>query len=203
MKTNSARITAVICGIALAWLNGIYAEEPTAPAKGKDAIVGAFGLKLGDVFNTNTASRTETKTYSVNNGPWVTETTCWLTPPEPHKAFTTVSIVITPATRKIAKIIGLAYNPAEDDLDEVRSVLRQKYVTKPIGSEGRQDMVIDQTNRYITVRGYSTASTGLVGGIYGGRDSSSYLEIVYWDQEIERLAAKEASQLKFQDKQGL
>jgi hypothetical protein len=179
----------------------------TGHAISGEKIEGAFGLKLGDVFDTATAARTDTSTISTSGGPFVTETTCWLkleAVPNPHEQFREVYVVITPKTHRIVKIVGRGYNPAPDDQQQVEKLLKGKYETIPVEKDSplkRNIMawppVIYQGNRYIEVRQAGTV------GIYVGASPTQFIELRYVDQELEKLAAKEAAELKFQNKSGL
>ena len=148
----------------------------TVSAFGADKIEGAFGMKLGDTFETNSAIGTSKLTdgtpmyeFSTTNG---------------FRSFKRYYVMITPTTKKIYSIwaIGTAENTesAKKEQALIIEILQQKYGAKE--KEGFMDAIgdtkrVDQGSRYILSK------------ISGFTDITHDLR--YYDRELEKLAEKE------------
>jgi hypothetical protein len=155
-----------------------------------DKIEGAFGKKLGDVFDTASAVGTSTLT----DGTPMYE----FSPPNGFRSFKRYYVMITPITKKIYSIwgIGTAENTesARKEQALIMEILQQKYGTKekPGLFDSLGDLnTIDQGNRYIITK------------ISGFTDVT--LDIRYYDRDLQKLAEKErlAEEAKKVDKSGL
>lgn len=162
----------------------------TFAASGADKIEGAFGLRLGSVFDPTNAIGTSKLTdgtpmheVSTTNG---------------FRAFKRYYVMITPTTKKIYSIwgIGTAKNTETGKKEQslIMEILQQKYGTKK--KEGVMDAMsdakrVDQGNRYILSK------------ISGFTDITH--DIRYYDRDLEELAEKErlTEEAKKVDKGGL
>jgi len=162
----------------------------TFSAIGADKIEGAFGIKLGDVFDPASAIGTSKLTdgtpmyeFSTTNG---------------FRSFKTYYVLITPTTHKIYSIwgIGSVENTESGQKEQavVMELLKKKYgveeqqgVFDTIGDVKR----IDQGNRYII-----TKLTGFV---------DVTIDIRYYDSDLDKLAETEriAAETKKTDDSGL
>lgn len=162
----------------------------TVGAFGADKIEGAFGMKLGEVFDPASAIGTSGLSdgtpmyeFSTTNG---------------FRAFKRYFVMITPTTKKIYSIwgIGTAENTesAKKEQALIIEILQEKYgATK---KEGLMEVMgdaklIDQGSRFILSK------------ISGFKDISHDLR--YYDRDLEKLAEKEriAEEAKKVNKGGL
>ncbi len=162
----------------------------TFSAVGADKIEGAFGKKLGDVFDPSSAVGTSKLTdgtpmyeFSTTNG---------------FRSFKTYYVLITPTTHKIYSIwgIGSVENTEAGQKEQavVMELLKKKY-----GVEETQGLIdtmgdvrrIDQGNRYVL-----TKLTGFM---------DVTIDIRYYDSDLDKLAEAErlAAETKKADDSGL
>jgi hypothetical protein len=160
--------------------------SPAAP----DNIEGAFGKKLGEVFNPDYAIGTSKLTDGTPMYEFST--------PNGFRSFKRYYVMITPTTHKIYSIwgVGSVENTEAGQKEQavLMELLRQKY-----GSEEKQGVFdtigdvkrIDRGNRYIVTK------------ISGFSDVT--LDIRYYDGDLAKLAEKErlATEAKTADKSGL
>ncbi|WP_040546342.1 hypothetical protein [Pedosphaera parvula] len=159
-------------------------------AHAADKIEGAFGKKLGDVFDVSTAVGTSKLTdgtpmyeFATTNG---------------FRSFNRYYVLVTPRTKKIYSVwgIGQAESTAAAQKEQalVMEILQQKYGNKE--KEGILDALgdakrIDQGSRYIVTK------------ISGFTDVT--LDIRYHDRDLDKLAERERleDESKKVDKSGL
>jgi predicted RNA-binding Zn-ribbon protein involved in translation (DUF1610 family) len=164
------------------------AASSTAPAVEK--IEGAFGKKLGGVFNPASAINTSKLTDGTAMYEFYTA--------NKFRSFEHYYVLITPTTHKIYSIwgIGSVENTEAGQKEQavVMELLKQKYGTEE--KQGLFDTIgdvkrIDYGNRYIMTK------------ITGFTDVT--LDIRYYDSELEKLAEQEriASEIQKTDKTGL
>jgi hypothetical protein len=154
----------------------VYISFAAVKAFGAEKIEGAFGIKLGDTFDTNSAIGTSKLTdgtpmyqFSTTNG---------------FRSFQRYYLMITPTTKRVYSIwaIGTAENTesAKKEQALIIEILQQKYGAKE--KEGILETVsdakrVDQGSRYILSK------------ISGFTDITHDLR--YYDRELEKLAEKE------------
>jgi len=162
----------------------------TFSAVGADKIEGAFGKKLGDVFDPSSAIGTSKLTdgtpmyeFSTTNG---------------FRSFKTYYVLITPTTHKIYSIwgIGSVENTEAGQKEQavVMELLKKKY-----GVDEKQGILdtmgdvkrIDQGNRYVITK------------LNGFMDVT--IDIRYYDSDLDKLAEAErlAAETKKADSSGL
>ena len=220
MKTRGNWVPLIVCGAALAVGGAAQAqglESPTnaaAPAQGTEAIVGAFGLKLGDVFDP--AQATGTNTWETVGGDGRREY-C-----EYRFAFTNASpdfkefcVEITPITHRIYCIIGKIRaerggNPMpKAEHDSLKQTLREKYWSNPVDQKKvpyrYYGLVIDQGARCISIGNeYRGGEDFYMAGRYFGKQPVlTITPVEYVDTSLLKLANEEKAQARFKNKSGL
>lgn len=165
-----------------------------------EPIDGAFGFKLGDVFDPATA----TKTASEKCWFKIDETTSserdvpiyFVTAPNAPKVFSRIFLEITPKSRKIYRITakGNALNKVESD--GLEATLRGKYssISKEAASGSK---IVDQGNRYIDF--YPTMRPSG----YVNVPPSQISVLTYTDENLLKQALKEEAEITFDKKSGL
>lgn len=150
-----------------------------APAQ--DKIEGAFGKKLGDVFDPSKAIGKD----ALTDGTPMYQ----FTPDKPFRSFKKYYVLITPTTHKIYGIwgIGSVENTATGKKEQalIMQLLQQKYGTKQ--KEGVMDGLYDiqqvtQGNRRVL-----TKITGII---------DATIDIRYYDSDLEKAAETERLELE-------
>jgi len=162
----------------------------TSSAIGADKIEGAFGEKLGDIFDPASAIGTSKLTdgtpmyeFSTTNG---------------FRSFKTYYVMVTPTTHKIYSIWGTG-SVENTEAGQKEQAVIMELLKKKYGDEDNQGVLdtigdvkrIDQGNRYI-----ATKLTGFM---------DVTLDIRYYDTDLEKLAETErlAIETKKADGSGL
>jgi hypothetical protein len=162
----------------------------TFSAVGADKIEGAFGKKLGDVFDPSSAIGTSKLTdgtpmyeFSTTNG---------------FRSFKTYYVLITPTTHKIYSIWGIG-NVENTEAGQKEQAVVMELLKKKYGVEETQGLIdtmgdvrrIDQGNRYVL-----TKLTGFM---------DVTIDIRYYDSDLDKLAEAErlAAETKKADDSGL
>ncbi len=152
-----------------------------ANTHGEQKIMGAFGIQLGDYFDTSSAIGTG----ELEDGTPMYQ----FSPEKKFRSFDDYYVLITPKTHKIYGIwgIGTAENSQKCEKEQalIMDLLKKKYGVKE--KEGFFDPVtgaknIDQGNRDVTVK------------CSGFRDMSFVdmsINIRYYDRELKKLAEEE------------
>jgi len=164
--------------------------SPDVKASEPEAIEGAFGKKLGEVFNPASAMDTS----KLTDGTPLYE----FSTPNGFRSFTRYYVMITPTTHRIYSIWGIgsieSTQAGQKEQAVIMELLKQKYGTDE--KQGLFDTMgdvkrIDQGNRHIITK------------ISGFTDVT--LDLRYYDGDLEKLAEKErlASEVQNADKTGL
>ena len=220
MKTRGTWIAVIVCGASLAAGGLAQAQgsdlptNATAPAQGTEAIVGAFGLKLGDVFDPSQATSTNTwETVGADGRREYCEYRFAFTNASPE--FKEFCVEITPLTHRIYCIIGKIRaerggNPMpKAEQDSLERALKEKYWSNTVDEKKVPyrycGLVIDQVTRCISIGNeYRGGEDFYVGGRYFGKQPVLTLTPVeYVDTSLLRLANEEKAQAKFKNKSGL
>ncbi len=177
MITNSNMSRTIRTLLILLLLNVLF----IANTHGEQKIMGAFGIQLGDYFDTTSAIGTG----ELEDGTPMYQ----FTPEKKFRSFDDYYVLITPKTHKIYGIwgIGTAENSQKCEKEQalIMDLLKKKYGVKE--KEGFFDPVtgaknIDQGNRDVTVK------------CSGFRDMSFVdmsINIRYYDRELKKLAEEE------------
>ena len=163
-----------------------------------DKIEGAFGMKLGEVFDTAKAERVgpDAEDGDGDSG-WFPNNT------KPVTGFYRFYVFITPVTHKIYRIIGETSATEPEERKVLEKALKDKYdttVPSKLPEYLKAQPVIYQANRdIITVE----RITG--GGYIGAAPVSGrvFLKLIYTDRELQKLAKKEEAESKFKGNSGL
>ena len=164
-----------------------------------EKIEGAFGFKLGDVFDLSKAIKTN-------------RVMCWVSVGENKRVgtlkevydiadtnrpsvFQTFFAEITPKSHRVYRTTAQGGELSKEDSEELLRALRDKYETQKGSSDGLGKL-IDQGNRYIERRID-------VDNRYVDRPNIITASLCYTDVELMRLADREAAQKKFEGKPGL
>jgi len=177
MITNSNMSRTIRTLLILLLLNVLF----IANTHGEQKIMGAFGIQLGDYFDTSSAIGTG----ELEDGTPMYQ----FSPEKKFRSFDDYYVLITPKTHKIYGIwgIGTAENSQKCEKEQalIMDLLKKKYGVKE--KEGFFDPVtgaknIDQGNRDVTVK------------CSGFRDMSFVdmsINIRYYDRELKKLAEEE------------
>ena len=177
MIANSIMSRTIRTLLILLLLNVLF----IANTHGEQKIMGAFGIQLGDYFDTSSAIGTG----ELEDGTPMYQ----FSPEKKFRSFDDYYVLITPKTHKIYGIwgIGTAENSQKCEKEQalIMDLLKKKYGVKE--KEGFFDPVtgaknIDQGNRDVTVK------------CSGFRDMSFVdmsINIRYYDRELKKLAEEE------------
>jgi len=176
-----------LCAIQLQ----VFAGEP---------IEGAFGFKLGDVFDPATA----TKTASEKCWFQIDETTSseryvpiyFVAAPNAPKIFSKIFLEITPKSHKIYRITAKGRELSKVERDGLEMTLREKYssINKEVASGSK---IIDQGNRNIQLYAIMQPSG------YVNVPPFAISELTYTDDNLLKQALKEEAEIAFDKKSGL
>jgi len=155
------------------------AEPPSAP--GQATITGAFGRKLGDIFDPTTA---------IGTGALTDGTPMYqFQPDKPFRSFTSYFLLITPATHKVYAIwgIGPCANTESGKKEQalLMELLKQKY--GPQDADGLMDGFYDSEHISKGSRYVMTKVTGI---------TDITVEVRYQDQDLEKIAEQERLKLE-------
>ena len=155
------------------------------PLQGAEKIEGAFGLKLGDVFEMPAGTKLEPTKYPSG---------IEFTPHPGNPTFSEYWVLITPNTHRIYQIHAYSESPHQKaqggypTFDRVAAFLARKYSDKPVAPAGK--FVVDQGTRHLEV-------DNTQGGYSQGREGTEYwykIEVTYTDLILEKQAEAERLQ---------
>ncbi len=159
------------------YLSQYRVKNLTLPAAySTEEITGAFGIKLGDVFQPTLADKDST----LSDGAIMYQ----FEPQQPFRSFTNYYASITPKTHKIYSILGVGTIESDQVCKKeqavVMSILKEKYGKSNNNNDTlkpREAELIDQGNRAV-----STKCSG---------DSNAKISVKYYDNNLKDLAEKE------------
>lgn len=181
--------------VLIACLSGIHPQTSFG-----EPIEGAFGFKLGEVFDPTNAAKTASEIcyFPVDESRSVHKTVpiYFVSVTNATKAFYKIFLEITPKSHIIYRITAKGNEFSKEEREALESTLRSKYDSTATGSLSH-DKVIDQSNRYVRIRSVRQPS------VYINIPASVHSELTYTDHGLLKQALKEEAEMKFDKNSGL